>query len=489
MTDIRVTKADEAFLKIEADRGILQEISDRFTFFVPGYKFMPKFRAGVWDGKVRQFDVRKQLLPAGLIDDLRDFAKDEDYAVTMSPGVENKRQVTREEFDRFVARLKLPMEPREYQLEAALDAINSRRAGFLSPTSSGKSLIIYIVTRFMLAIEKDVMVIVPTLQLVHQMDSDFTDYNNGRPLDVHKIMGGVDKSVSKRVTVTTWQSVVKQPRSWFDRFGCVIGDEAHLFKAQSLVTILSNCAAAGDRFAFTGTLDGSLTSKVQIEGLFGRFRKVTTTEKLMRDGHVAELTIKAVVLKYPKEDAKLLRDSRKYNDEVNFLNSHAKRNEFIVNLVKNIKGNTLVLFKRVETHGEPLFRAVRDAVGDEAEVYFIAGKTDAEDRERVRRLIDESKSGKRIIIVGSSGTVSTGTNMKKLYNLVFVSASKSRVNTLQSLGRGLRLDGVTNKITLYDIVDDLRVGTYVNFALKHFMERVKMYDAEKFNYKTVSYEL
>lgn len=486
---IRLTKVDEAFFHVDADRGTLMEISDRFSFKVPGYKFMPKYKAGIWDGTIRVFDTKKQLLYTGLLDDLRDFAQEEDYELEVGPGIESKRNVSRADFAKFVGYLDLPMLPRDYQFDAALDAVNARRAGFLSPTSSGKSLIIYIITQFMLAAGKEVLIIVPTTQLVHQMYSDFADYNRGTPLDALKITGGVDKTVEKPVTISTWQSLYKMPKSWFTRFDCVIGDEAHLFKAQSLVTIMSNCAATADRFAFTGTLDGSTVSKVQIEGLFGRFRKVTSTEQLMKDGHVSELSIRAIVLKYDKEDCKTVRANKTYNDEVKFINSHSKRNAFIVNLVKNLEGNTLVLYKRVETHGEVLFKMIKEALGDSAEVYFIAGKTDSEDRERIRKLIDESKSGKRIVIVGSMGTISTGTNMKKLYNLVFVSPSKSRIATLQSVGRGLRLDGVTNKVTLYDVADDFRIGSFVNFALKHFMERVKMYDAEKFNYKTFVYEL
>jgi superfamily II DNA or RNA helicase len=182
--------------------------------------------------------------------------------------------------------------------------------------------------------------------------------------------------------------------------------------------------------------------------------------------------------------------AKDYHAETNFINSHAKRNKFIMNLVKNLDGNTLVLFKKIDTHGKILFKMIKEAVGDSALVYFISGATATEDREFIRKLIDNNKDGKRIIIVGSSGTMSTGTNMKKLYHVVFASGGKSRITTLQSIGRGLRLDGVTNKVTLWDIVDDFRVGKqWMNFALKHFQERVKMYDSERFKYKIYNHKL
>jgi superfamily II DNA or RNA helicase len=135
-----------------------------------------------------------------------------------------------------------------------------------------------------------------------------------------------------------------------------------------------------------------------------------------------------------------------------------------------------------------IYNLLKNAVDENTEVYFIAGKTDTEDRETIRKLVD-SKTDKRIIIVGSLGTMSTGTSMNKLYHVVFVSPSKSRVTTLQSIGRGLRLDGITNEVTLWDIVDDFRIGKYVNFALKHFLERVKMYDSESFSYKIYNHNL
>ncbi len=340
----------------------------------------------------------------------------------------------------------------------------------------------------MMAQGKNTLIIVPTTQLVSQMESDFIEYNNGIDLSIHGIMAGVDKKVQKSITVSTWQSIVNLDRSWFDRFDCVIGDEAHLYKAASLQKILGNCTQTPDRFAFTGTLSDSLTDKMQITGLFGPFQVVTTTEKLMADGHIAKLSIKAMVLKYNKEDCKLIRSSKSYQDEISFINSHEKRNKFLIDLVKNLKGNTLVLFKRVETHGVIIYNLLKEAVGDDTEVYFIAGKTATEDREAIRKLVD-SRKDKRIIIVGSSGTMSTGTSMNNLFHVVFGTPSKSRVATLQSIGRGLRLDGVTNEVTLWDIVDDLRIGAYVNFALKHFLERVKMYDSESFKYKIINHEI
>lgn len=487
---IKLTKVNECFMKIEGDRGPLYEIYERFSFFVPGYKFMPKYKSGFWDGKVKLFNLKTRLFYIGLLEDLIEWAETEDYELEIDDALLNQREMTADHLEKFIKYLKIPESktPRDYQKTAILDAINNRRGGFLSPTSSGKSLIIYIITRFMMSTGKHILIIVPTTNLVAQMASDFIEYNNGNELPIHSIMAGVDKTIKKEITISTWQSLIKMPVEWFDRFSCVIGDEAHLYKAASLVKILESCRNSTDRFAFTGTLSDSLTDKMQITGLFGRFKQVTTTEKLMKDGHISNLNINGIILKYPKEDCKLVRANKQYQDEIKFINSHEKRNKFIIKLLNNIKGNTLVLFKRVDTHGVLIYNMLKEAVDENTEVYFIAGNTSTEDRENIRKLVDK-KTDKRIIIVGSMGTMSTGTSMNKIYHVVFVSASKSRIATLQSIGRGLRLDGVTNSVTLWDIVDDFRIGVYVNFALKHFLQRVKMYDSEKFKYKLINHDL
>lgn len=488
---IKLVKVDECSMRIDADRGILMEIYDRFSFKVPGYQFMPKYKMGIWDGSIHLFKSKTRLLYIGLLADVIEWAKDEDYELDIDPQLLNNRKVSPEQLDKFIDYLKIPENktPRDYQRRAVLEALNERRAGFLSPTSSGKSLIIYIITRYLIEVEKKhVLIVVPTTNLVSQMASDFVEYNQGNELPIHGIMSGVDKSVKKEITISTWQSIVKMPVDWFDRFSCIIGDEAHLFKADSLIKILEHNRYANDRFAFTGTLTDSTTDKMQITALFGRFRQVTTTEKLMKDGQISKLSINALVLKYPDEDCKLVRANRKYQDEISFINSHDKRSAFLNKLVTGLKGNTLVLFKRVDTHGVQIYNALKEMVDENTEVYFISGKTATEDREKIRKLVDTIKD-KRIIIVGSSGTMSTGTSMNKIYHVVFGSPSKSRVNTLQSIGRGLRLDGVTNEVTLWDIVDDFRIGTYVNFALKHFMARVKMYDSEKFKYTIKNFKL
>ena len=180
------------------------------------------------------------------------------------------------------------------------------------------------------------------------MYKDFEDYGMNSEEFCHKIYGGKDLNTDKPITITTWQSVYKLPKTYFERYGCVIGDEAHNFKSKSLVSIMTKLCDAKYRFGFTGTLDGSQTHKWVLEGLFGPSYNTIRTKELMEAGHVAKLDIKVLLLKHDEQRFE------RYEDEIQYLIGHERRNNFISNLAVDLKGNTLVLFTRVENHGKLL---------------------------------------------------------------------------------------------------------------------------------------
>jgi superfamily II DNA or RNA helicase len=169
-----------------------------------------------------------------------------------------------------------------------------------------------------------------------------------------------------------------------------------------------------------------------------------------------------------------------YKDEIDFLIANSKRNRFICNLAGTRKGNTLVLYTYVEKHGKILYDLIRDKYPGR-KVFFVHGKVEAEEREEVRHITENETDA---IIVASYGTFSTGINIRNLHNAIFASPSKSVIRVLQSLGRLLRLGENKTEATLYDISDDLRYKSYTNFTLKHYEERIKIYNNEKFTFKT-----
>jgi len=442
---------------------------------------MPAVRNKYWDGKIRLYNTMTGLTYAGLVQNISKFAKSRNYEVEVDPDLIHTYQITDDLVNSFLEYCKLKITPRDYQIEAFRHAVSKNRAVFLSPTASGKSLIIYLITRYY---NEKTLIVVPTTSLVSQLATDFAEYGFDSGSKVHSIYAGQDKQTDKPITISTWQSIFKMHRTWFDQFKLVIGDEAHQFKAKSLTSIMEKLYECPYRFGFTGTLDGSLTNETTLEGLFGPVEKVTTTSKLMEQGHVAELKIKNLILQYTPEIRKQCKDYD-YQTEIDFLVRYEPRNRFITNLASSLKGNSLVLYQFVDKHGKVLYDMISKKNTDR-KIFYIHGGVDAEDREEVRAIVEKENDA---IIVASYGTFSTGINIRNLHNVVFASPTKSRIRTLQSIGRGLRTTEGKNNVTIYDIADDLKYKTHTNFTLQHLVERLEIYNSENFNYKIYNMEI
>lgn len=490
MTDIIVKLKDYSMMVIECDRGISTELSEYFSFFVPGYKFMPAFKNKVWDGKIRLFNQITQELNAGLYVYVIKFCEERGYILDTEEtdyglpiGLEN---IKSESIEEFYNALKLPFKPRDYQHDAVTVGLQRKRGVLVSPTGSGKSFIMYLLMRYILGTEKGkILIIVPTTSLVEQLWKDFVDYGYDSEGKVHKIYSGKDKVTNKRVIISTWQSIYKLPRKWFLQFDAIFGDECHGFKSKSLSSIMNKATEAKYRLGLTGTLDGTQTHQLVLEGLFGPVYKVTGTKKLQDAGQLAPLNISVLMMKY-SNDTRELNSDNDYQKEIEFLIKHEKRNKFIRNLALSQKGNTLVLYLRVDAHGKPLFEMIRDKAKEGRKVFFVSGDVAASDRESIRKIVETQNDA---IIVASLGTFSTGINIKNLHNIVFASPSKSQVKVLQSIGRGLRKSDDGSETQLYDIADDLNWNKKPNFTLRHSAERVKIYEKENFNYKIIKVDL
>ena len=485
MSDLVIQKSNEVFLKIEAEPHVYYELRDHFTFEVEGAKFMPQYRNKHWNGEIHLFDLRKKQIYVGLLDRIIAFCKRRDYQYKF---VDNQYYGTPFEINEGIsyAGVKDYMRsicchpPRKYQIQGVYDALRHNRKLLISPTASGKSLMIYSLVRYYIGKGEKILLIVPTTSLVEQMYKDFQDYGWDAESFCHRIYSGKEKTNEYPVTITTWQSVYKLERSFFEDYNVIIGDEAHLFKSKSLVSIMTKLHHAKYRFGFTGTLDGTQTHKWVLEGLFGPAYKVTRTDELMKQGHLSQLDIQCLVLKHPPQKFDT------YHDEIQYLIEHEQRTKFITNLTLDLKGNTLVLFSRVEAHGAVLFEKINTNKDSDRKVFFIHGGVDAEERELVREITETENNA---IIVASYGTFSTGINIRSLHNVVFASPSKSRIRNLQSIGRVLRKSTNKVKAILYDIADDCTHNSRRNYTLNHFIERIKIYNEENFNYEIITIQL
>ena len=466
-SQITLKKIDEVFMQVQCDDGLSRDLFDFFSFTVPNAKFMPSVKNRYWDGKVRLFSIKTNKIYIGLLPYVDEFCRERGYDIVGINDIIGDKE--RQPDENFIQELGLPFEPRDYQMDAFRTAVQYGRQLLLSPTASGKSLIIYLLARYY---NKKTIIIVPTTSLVEQMAKDFEDY--GYDKEICKIYSG-QPVFDSDITITTWQSFSKAPKNVLESFDVVFGDEAHLFKANVLKGILEKMKKTAIRFGTTGTLDGSECHRLQLEGMFGPVKKVITTKELIDEGTIANLNIDCVILRHTKQK------KMTYQEEMDYLVSNDARNEFICNLVYSLKGNTLVLFQYVEKHGVVLHDKMFKRLGDK--LHYVYGGTATEDREAVREIVEKNKED---TILASYGTFSTGVNIKRIDNIVFASPSKSRIRNLQSIGRGLRKADGKDSMRLFDIADDLQCD---NYTLNHLKDRINIYNEENFSYEIKQFEL
>jgi len=481
MSSVHLKFINNVHVKVEAEPSTIMELGDQFTFFAENYKFNPKYRARVWDGKIRLVNNLTGYVYAGLAKHIKKFCDARGYSFSFDEELYYDN-VSEHELREFINTLRIPEKyaVRDYQFDSILKCIRSNRRTLVSPTSSGKSLMIYILMRWYQAHKG--LVIVPTIGLVNQMESDFRDY--GYAGNIHLSTQGLSKSnnIECDMVITTWQSLNngknKMPKPWYQQFGVVFGDEAHGAKATSLIQILSSLTDCKFRFGTTGTLDGTALNETTIEGLFGPKYKAVSTKELMDQGYVSKLKIKCIVLKYDEPTSHAVK-GKTYQEEIDFLINCEARNKFIRNLGLSLKGNKLVFFRIVD-HGKTLHDLITRST--DHNVFYIDGSVSGDTREAIRKAIEEEENA---ILLASLGTTSTGVSINRLHHMIAASPSKSKIKVLQSIGRMLRLheEKQEHGAVLYDIVDDLSYKSHQNFTLRHFLERTKIYDAEQFDYE------
>jgi superfamily II DNA or RNA helicase len=488
--NVTIKQKDAVNLFVECEKSTAKELNQYFTFYVPNYQYTPAYKKKIWDGQIRLFNLYKRTIYSGLLDYITKFCKDRNYNIDYEL-ISNENNIPKDDFFTYTRNLNLKFKPYAHQLSAAHNALTKKRSLLLSPTGSGKSLIIYLITRYLLDVVSDVekiLIIVPTVGLVNQMYSDFETYSEksiwSTELNMHKIFAGQEKETKKKIVVSTWQSLYNMPDDFFLKFDAVFGDECHLFKSKSLVSMMTKLTNSYYRIGTTGTLDGTLTHKLVLEGLFGPVFKVTSTKKLIENKLLNDVEIRCLNLTYSEQDRNFA-NRLSYQDEIKFLIENKIRNDFIKDLCISLKGNTLLLFNYVELHGKVLYDIIEKNKKDK-KIFFIYGGTDAEQREEIRTLLNKESN---CILIASYGTCSTGINIPKINNVVFASPSKSVIRVLQSIGRGLRKAKNKEKTIIYDISDNLTYNKYVNHTMRHLEERMKIYSNEKFSYEATKIKL
>lgn len=494
MSDVLIKFLSESICEIITDDLILRELKYRMRFHPKNYFFAPSYKSGRWDGWINL--IKNNRMAVGLIPMLCSKMKDLNISFNVDIKYFPTIKITKDDIINFSKTLNITSKgisifPREHQIEGVYQGLSNKRATILSATNSGKSLILYVYIRYLIDVLniKKILLLVPSTMLVEQMYNDFDDYSSQNGWNVEencqRIYADIKiRDMSKKVHISTWQSLYTKEPDFFEEYETLICDEVHTAKGDSIQTISNNCINAGFRLGCTGSLSGDNIDEYIIKGSFGSVHKIIENKEMIELGYSTPLDIRAVMLKYNEELCKYSK-YLDYRDEISFITECKERNMFITKLVNNFKDtNTLILFERIK-HGMLMYKMIKTLL-PERKLFFISGEIKkTETRNKIKDYIENSQE-KGIILLATYRTFSTGINLKRLHNLIFASPFKSRIRLLQSIGRMLRkLKGKENAI-LYDLVDDLSYKSYKNNILKHFIEyRLPEYDKGDFTCKIV----
>lgn len=497
MSYIRAYKYNEVYFQLDGDTSALMDIADHFKWKAANAKYHPRVKAKIWDGFVSLLEKNGCLFPIGMYWELARFCKSWGFDLVADMEPVSPGSITRPDIVNLFDWISIDdpwnpgqkMDIRSYQMETVYRCLRHRRVNVISPTSSGKTVMIYAIARYLEALKKRLVVVVPNISLVSQGAGDFASYGYER--EVGQISGGADKRLVHQTTFTTWQSLqvtMKRNPSWFEQIDAFIADEAHGVKENAVVTkMLKLCVNAKWRFGFTGTFPEQELTEKSLIGLIGPKFVSTTITELEDSGHVAPLKINICGIDYPKEAKALLNKMKKdaapatrYRVEKQFIMERFTdhRNKKIGDIIeKQVKKdeNALVLFEG-NVYGRSIEQALEKRFPDK-NVFIIYGDIKDDEREAIKEVMKKTGGN---ILVASYGTFSTGINIPYINHMVFASSSKSMIRVIQSIGRGIRLHSSKKYAYLWDLVDDFGKRSY---SMKHMVERLRIYTSVGYDYR------
>lgn len=511
VSEIKLNFKNNSFGTYVADISVENELYEEFSFFVPGYRFMPKYKCGVWDGKIHLIDVQEKKFPVGLLPKIVEWGKENNVHVSYDGRLrtifEEKDDAGMDAFFselRFYSRKKRIF-PRDDQLYAVKRALKKRRCINICPTSFGKSLSIFMQVLWHIHYQRRCIIVVPTTDLVLQFENDIKDYctNEEGVLEewfpkIQRIFSGHTKDISEetQLVITTWQSIYKLENWWINQFDCIILDEAHKGSATCIKKVFDTAESVVYRSGWTGSLDKDTINALQAEALIGEIEVITDTRTLMDKGVVANLNVVFTRLNYPEAVRKGFRGIE-YTKEISLLENLPRRNRRIVQIANRMGTTGLILFNHIK-HGEALYALYRELF-PERNVYMVhGGKVLFNDvkHETYEELKEQIENEKDAVLICSYGKFSTGVSIKNLHWLIFAIPTKSFVRVVQSIGRALRVSETKKKATIIDLVDDLTIregkrktSLRLNHAFRHFKERFSIISKQKLEYQMKTLDL
>jgi len=478
----------------------LEQLNISLNRRIESWRFNPLVKKGLWDGYISYIKDDKWI-PSGLWREVMNICKEYNYELKLSGITElfdtgiNQEKFTQWALDFFE---KSEITPRDYQIDAAFNILKFKRCLSELATSAGKTLISFLTVAYILEQKKAerILFIVPNVSLVVQASEDFLDYNYRNQVDikVQQIYSGQKIRAGRNVVIGTYQSLVKKDKAYFEQFDAVIIDETHKAKSQSIKTILQKCVNADYRYGLSGTIPkpGTL-DRLTLMAYTGPVITEVSANFLQNEGHIAKCKVKVIKMDYAPQstkDAFREMSQNRYESkdvfkfEQNYIINSPGRLNFVTNVISRVRGNSLVLFHRIE-HGKKLYETLRQE--SNKRVFYVDGGTDKDIREEYKKKME---AGEEVVIVASYGTFSTGISIKKIHNIFFTESFKSEVIIRQSIGRGLRQHASKDAVNIIDFVDDLSSSDWDNYLIRHAKARQAIYREQKFSFdvKNVSFE-
>jgi superfamily II DNA or RNA helicase len=372
----------------------------------------------------------------------------------------------------------LKLQLRDYQESAILPALSQGRGVTLIPTAGGKTLICAtLIESLRHNLNKPnalVLVTVPTLQLVEQTANDFLSYGL---TNVTKWSGNNKPDPNATIIVAGTQILLSESTdlSKLSEVEILLMDEVHGLRRGNQLNKVLNFIETPFKFGFTGTMPSTEIDQWNIIGKIGPITYEQKTDDLKKRNFVSNF--KVIILNIKHEILPIVQVSSEtpalaYQQELEFLMYHERRNDIISNLANKLNQNTLIMVDRID-HGIQIETKLKAICGSERPVYFIRGATEIVEREQIRSFMEDRSD---VIIVAVSKIFSTGINIPNLHNIIFASAGKAKIKIMQSIGRALRLHPTKKMATIFDIADNTKYGKI------HLSERKKLYNLEKYDY-------
>lgn len=495
MSDLIIEKVNSSCVHLVCEDGLSHRIYNVFSAYAPGYRFNPRFKMHVWDGKVRCYNPMSQILPIGLLNNLLIWCDQHQIQYSLQGFKDGLTDtIDKEDLEKQMnSYITAGFQARDYQVNAVHAALTNRRGVLLSCTGSGKSLMIYTFLRYLLD-NKDVhraILIVPSVSLVEQMYSDFQDYGWDDLEDhVEMLYSGKKPTFKKEILISTWQSLEKEDQEFFEVYDACVVDECHQAKCSVVTRLLKLMHNAEYKIGTSGTLPTEISEQLQINSVIGNVLFELKSCELIARGYLTKLNIAAIFLKYPEAFIAENKE-RTYPEEVKMVEEYPNRNKVLNFIIDHTSPmNNMLILVNHRNHLRDVETYLHENYPDK-KVSIITGDVKAKVREEIRTGIEDEDG---TILLATYQTMSTGVNIPKLHAIMLFSNSKSRIKVLQSIGRGLRKHNSKNKVIIYDIVDDLsykkRTGRIAkNYCMQHFDERSNYYIEQEFPVITTKLEI